>query len=57
MLDKVPTLGLSDQVTAVLDVPVTTAVNCWDCAAMSDTADGPNVTPTGIKLIVPLTLV
>jgi hypothetical protein len=32
----VPTLGLSDQVTAVLELPLTVAVNCLDCPAVSD---------------------
>jgi hypothetical protein len=27
--EMLPTLGLIDQVTAVLVVPVTVAVNCW----------------------------
>ena len=29
----VPTFGLIDQVTAVLPVPVTVALNCWVCDA------------------------
>jgi len=31
-----PTLGLSDQVTAVLELPLTVAVNCFDWPAVSE---------------------
>ena len=33
VLESAPTTGLSDQVTFVLLVPVTVAVNCWVCEA------------------------
>jgi hypothetical protein len=39
--EMLPTLGLSDQVTAVLVVPVTVAVNCW-------VPPGPSVTLSGL---------
>jgi len=31
----VPTAGLTDQITPVLVVPVTAAVNCWFCETLS----------------------
>jgi hypothetical protein len=37
-----PTAGLSDQVTAVFDVPATAAVNAWVC-------DGVRVTLPGVS--------
>jgi hypothetical protein len=60
----VPTAGLSDQVTAVLPVPVTEAVNVAAPPAPSDTEAGPIVNSTGVKdtmalafLVVSATLV
>ena len=38
--------GDSDQFTLVLVVPVTDAVNCWDCPPESEIVDGESVTPT-----------
>jgi hypothetical protein len=34
----VPTAGLNDHVTPALPVPVTVAVNCWVCEAVSEGA-------------------
>jgi hypothetical protein len=42
-----PNAGFSDQVTAVLLVPVTEAVKVADFPASSVTEAGPSVTPTG----------
>jgi hypothetical protein len=42
-----PTAGLSDQVTAVFDVPATLAVNIWVCEGVSVTVPGVNATLTG----------
>jgi len=53
----VPTLGLSDQVTAVLELPLTVAVNCFDWPAFNDgdlglseilTVDGGGVVTAGV---------
>lgn len=51
---SVPTAGVSDQVTEVLLVPVTEAVNVADLPAPSDTEAGPTVTATGINVTVAL---
>ncbi len=51
---NVPTLGLMDQVTAVLLVPVTEALKVADAPAASDTKPGPTVTPTGCSDTVAL---
>jgi len=32
----VPTAGCTDQVTAVFELPVTVAENCWFCEAVRD---------------------
>ena len=40
MLETVPTAGLTDQVTPVLVVPLTAAVNCWFCETLSDAVVG-----------------
>jgi hypothetical protein len=40
VLEIDPTAGLSDQVTAAFIVPVTAAVNCCDCEAANETAEG-----------------
>ena len=45
----VPAAGLSDQVTAVLLVPVTDALKVADAEAPSETEAGPIVTATGVK--------
>ena len=50
----VPTAGLSDQVTAVLPVPVTEALKVADAPAPSDTEAGPIVTATGVSDTVAL---
>jgi hypothetical protein len=42
-----PTAGLSDQVTAVFDVPATLAVNIWVCDGVRVTLPGVNATLTG----------
>jgi hypothetical protein len=42
-----PTAGLSDQVTAVLDELATVAVNVWVCAGARVTLPGVNATLTG----------
>jgi hypothetical protein len=34
----VPTAGLNDHVTPALAAPVTAAVNCWVCEAVSEVA-------------------
>jgi hypothetical protein len=48
-LTIVPVAGLSDQVTAVLPVPVTEALKLADADAPSDTVAGPMVTATGVR--------
>jgi hypothetical protein len=50
----VPTAGLSDQVTAVLLVSVTEALNVADAPAPSDTEGGAMVTATGVRDTVAL---
>ena len=45
----VPTAGLSDQVTAVLLVPVTEVVNVADWPPVRETVAGPTVTATGVS--------
>jgi hypothetical protein len=50
----VPTAGLSDQVTAVLPVPVTEALNVAAAPAPSDAEAGPIVTATGVSDTVAL---
>jgi hypothetical protein len=50
----VPAAGLSDQVTAVLLVPVTEALKVADADAPSETEAGPIVTATGVKDTVAL---
>ena len=47
MLAKPPKAGLIDQVTAVLLVPLTVAVNVWFCDGCKETEDGVNETTTG----------
>ena len=42
-----PTAGLSDQVTAVLDELATEAVKAWVCEGVSVTVPGVNATLTG----------
>ena len=53
----VPTLGLRDQVTAVLELPLTVAVNCFDCPPFNEallglrvilTLDGGGVVTAGV---------
>src|ERR1019366_8217224 len=46
-LTKPPKAGLIDQVTAVLLVPLTVAVNVWFCDGSKDTEDGVSKTVTG----------
>jgi hypothetical protein len=50
----VPTAALNDHVTPVLAVPVTVAVNCWDCEIVSEVVEGASVTVTGVRLMVAL---
>jgi hypothetical protein len=50
----VPAAGLSDQVTAVLLVPVTEALKVADAEAANETEAGPIVTATGVKDTVAL---
>ena len=50
----VPAAGLSDQVTAVLLVPVTEALKVADAEAPSETEVGPIVTATGVSDTVAL---
>ena len=52
----VPTAGLTDQVTAVLLVPVTEAVKVAVPPTPTDAEVGPSVTPTGIKDAIALAL-
>ena len=48
-----PTAGLSDQVTAVLDVPATAAVKAWVCDGVRVTLPGDTATLTaGVSEIV-----
>ena len=47
MLETVPTAGLADQVTAVLGVPRTVAVNCWVWDTVRDASNGVRETSTG----------
>jgi hypothetical protein len=53
----VPTAGLNDHVTPVLAVPVTVALNCWVCEAVSETEVGATETlaarprPAVIKIL------
>jgi hypothetical protein len=42
-----PTAGLSDQVTAVFELPLTVAVNAWVCEGASVTLPGVSATLTG----------
>jgi hypothetical protein len=51
---NVPTLGLMDQVTAVLPVPVTEALKVAVAPAPRATEPGPTVTPTGCNDTVAL---
>jgi hypothetical protein len=41
-------------VTAVLEVPVTVAVNCWVCETVREVVAGVSVTATGVRLMVAL---
>jgi hypothetical protein len=47
VLETVPTAGLKVQVTAVLDEPLTVAVNCWVWEAASDAVVGVSETLSG----------
>ena len=53
---RAPTAGWSDQVTAVLLVPVTEAVKVADLPAPIDAVAGPTVTPTGVSDTVAVAL-
>jgi hypothetical protein len=46
-----PTAGLSNQVTAVFDVPVTLAVNIWVCEGVRLTLPGVNATLTEVSTL------
>jgi hypothetical protein len=50
----VPTAGTSDQVSAVLPVPLTEALKVVAAPALSDTEAGPMVTATGVRDTVAL---
>ena len=41
-----PTAGDKDHVTAVLELPVMEALNCWDCPPDNETVVGVTATPT-----------
>ena len=47
MLETVPTAGLTDQVTAMLDDPLTVAVNCWVLDTVSEAVNGVREMATG----------
>ena len=47
-------MGLSDHVTAVLELPVTVAVNCWVCETVREDVAGVSETVTGERLTVAL---
>ena len=50
-----PAAGFSDQATAVFVVPVTVAVSCCVCEAVSEVAEGVTETVTGgLRLMVEL---
>jgi hypothetical protein len=57
MLEMVPTAGLNDHVAPALVVPVTVAVNCWFCEAVSEAEVGATETlaawprPAVIKML------
>ena len=55
-LDRVPTEGVMDQVTAVLELPVTLAVNCRLCAGASVALEGLKLmlTPAGASWTIAL---
>ncbi len=46
MREIVPRAGLTDQVTPEVELPVTAAVNCWDCEVVRETEAGETVTAT-----------
>jgi hypothetical protein len=46
--------GLNDHVNPVLALPVTVAVNCCFCEAVSEVAGGVSETVTGVRLIMAL---
>ena len=54
MLETVPTAGLTDQVTPVLDEPVTVAVNCWAWEVVRDLVNGVRETATGVSAMLAL---
>ena len=49
-----PTAGFNDHVTAVLELPVIVAVNCWVCEIVSEAAGGVSEIVTGMRLIMAL---
>jgi len=52
-----PTAGETDQVTAVFELPLTEALNCWVCPALSDADAGLTLTATvgvGVSVTVAL---
>jgi hypothetical protein len=49
-----PTSGLTDHATPVLAVPLTVAVNCWFCEAVSEVVEGVSKIVTGMRLMVEL---
>jgi hypothetical protein len=46
-LEMTPTAGLKDQVTAVLEVLLTVALNCRDCELVNDAVGGVTETVAG----------
>ena len=57
-VEIVPTFGVRDQVTVVLVVPVTVAVNCrvWDADSDAVVGDTVTVMPGGFSVIVAVPL-
>ena len=49
----VPTFGVKDQVTAVVDVPLTVAVKVALWPPMSDAFPGDRLMATGVSIIMP----
>ena len=49
MLEIEPTAGTTDQVTAVLELPLTEALNCVVCPALSEDEVGVTVTTSGTR--------
>ena len=54
MLETVPTAGLTDQVAAVFDDPLTVAVNCWVLDTVREAVNGVRETATGVRAMLAL---